>query len=304
MDYNSLSLGVELEFTGITRNDAIKVIAEHFGTTAEHIGDGYDTYTARDLQNREWKIMKDSSIRTKKKEGSSIISASDLFACELVTPILYASDIENLQEIIRKLRKAGGLTDSSCGIHVHISGKDFSSKQLRFLCNIFYSKCNLIYSAVKVDDKRLKYCRKFPAEFINELNTVKPENMDAFGDLWYKRLSSNYESMSGHYNSSRYHGLNLHNLFSRRQPTIEFRIFPSTFHSGEVKSYIQFCLLVVMQALTAKKASAKISVPVTGNSRYSFRVWLLKLGFIGDEFKTARIHLLKNLTGNTAWRDR
>ena len=33
------------------------------------------------------------------------------------------------------------------------------------------------------------------------------------------------------------------------------------------------------------------------------RTWLLRLGFIGDEFKTARHHLLKNLEGNIAWKD-
>jgi hypothetical protein len=36
--------------------------------------------------------------------------------------------------------------------------------------------------------------------------------------------------------------------------------------------------------------------------RYSFRVFLLNLGFIGDEFKNYRAHLLKHLSGNIAWR--
>ncbi len=36
--------------------------------------------------------------------------------------------------------------------------------------------------------------------------------------------------------------------------------------------------------------------------RYSFRVWLLNLGLIGDEFKNCRKHLLKHLSGNIAWR--
>ena len=39
------------------------------------------------------------------------------------------------------------------------------------------------------------------------------------------------------------------------------------------------------------------------NEKYTFRTWLLRLGMIGDEFKTARTHLLKNLEGNIAWRD-
>ena len=36
--------------------------------------------------------------------------------------------------------------------------------------------------------------------------------------------------------------------------------------------------------------------------RYSFRVFLLNLGFIGDEYKNYRAHLLKHLSGNIAWR--
>lgn len=39
------------------------------------------------------------------------------------------------------------------------------------------------------------------------------------------------------------------------------------------------------------------------NEKYTFRTWLLRLGMIGEEFKTARLHLLKNLEGNIAWRD-
>ena len=36
--------------------------------------------------------------------------------------------------------------------------------------------------------------------------------------------------------------------------------------------------------------------------RYSFRVWLLNLGLIGEEFKNCRSHLLKHLEGDIAWR--
>lgn len=41
----------------------------------------------------------------------------------------------------------------------------------------------------------------------------------------------------------------------------------------------------------------------SSNEKYTFRTWLLRLGMIGDEFKTARTHLLKNLDGNIAWKD-
>ena len=40
----------------------------------------------------------------------------------------------------------------------------------------------------------------------------------------------------------------------------------------------------------------------TDNEKYSFRCFLLRLGFIGDEFKVARKVLLKNFTGSSAFK--
>ena len=37
--------------------------------------------------------------------------------------------------------------------------------------------------------------------------------------------------------------------------------------------------------------------------KYAMRTWLLRLGFIGDEFKTAREILTKRLAGDTAFRN-
>lgn len=82
--------------------------------------------------------------------------------------------------------------------------------------------------------------------------------------------------------------------------TIEFRAFNGTLHAGEIKAYIQLCLAISAQALSTKAASS--TRPVTDNPKYTFRCWLLRLGFIGDEFSTAREHLLKKLPGNAAWR--
>ena len=75
----------------------------------------------------------------------------------------------------------------------------------------------------------------------------------------------------------------------------------STLHAGEVKAYIQLCLAISHQALTV--ASASPARPVTDNPAYTFRCWLLRLGMNGEEFKTARTHLLKHMPGNAAWRN-
>ncbi|MOA43211.1 hypothetical protein D3C78_1653440 [compost metagenome] len=70
-----------------------------------------------------------------------------------------------------------------------------------------------------------------------------------------------------------------------------------------MKASIQLSLLIAAQALNQKKATSRVTVPDNGNEKYSFRVWLLRLGGIGDEFKTMRHHLLKYLEGNSAWRE-
>ncbi|WP_322172909.1 amidoligase family protein [Acutalibacter caecimuris] len=284
--------GIEIEMTGITRAAAVQVIAGHFGTSATHVGGGYDTYTVRDNDNRQWKVVSDASIRRESRRGESRNSA---YAVEFVSPICKYEDIETIQELIRKLRSAGAKVNASCGIHVHIDASPHDVKTLRNIVNIMAAKEELLYKTLKVNVNREHYCAKADTRFLDELNAKRPTSMDTLESIWYNgRSGRNY-----HYDESRYHGFNLHSVFSKG--TIEFRLFNSTLHAGEIKSYIQLCMAISHQALVQKSAS-RIKTQ-SSNEKYTFRVWLLRLGLIGDEFKTARHHLLKNLDGNIAWKD-
>lgn len=284
--------GIEIEMTGVTRNTAAKTIAGYFGTTATHVGGSYDTYTIRDNQSRQWKIVSDASIRCESRRGST---PSSLYSVEFVSPICRYDDIETIQELIRKLRSAGAMVNNSCGIHIHVDSATHNEKTLRNIVNIMASKEDILYKALKVQVQRERYCKKADLRFLEELNKKRPKSMDQFESIWYNGNTGRHY----HYNNTRYHGLNLHSVFSKG--TIEFRLFNSTLHAGEVKSYIQLCLAISHQALVQKGASR--SRTQSPNEKYTFRTWLLRLGLIGDEFKTARMHLLKNLEGNIAWRD-
>lgn len=68
-----------------------------------------------------------------------------------------------------------------------------------------------------------------------------------------------------------------------------------------MKTYIQFCLAISGQALNQTCAATRKTTST--NEKYTFRTWLLRLGMIGDEFKTARKFLLENLEGGIAWKD-
>lgn len=291
------AFGIEIELTGLTRGRAAEIIAEYFDSREQHKRGSYDEYDIRDQEGRTWKVMRDGSISPEKKIEGRLTSAGDDYKVEVVTPICRYEDIERIQEIIRLLRKTGAMANKSCGIHVHVDASNHNAKTLRNLVNIFYSKQDLIYKALQVDTGREeRYCRKVGEKFMNEMNAEKPKDLSEVADIWYKPY---YGSRNNHYHSSRYHGLNLHATFTKG--TVEFRLFNGTTHAGKIKAYIQFCLAISHQALIQKSASSKKTE--TTNEKYTFRTWLLRLGLIGDEFKTCRTHLLANLEGDTAFRN-
>ena len=295
------TIGVEVEMNNITRTKAAQLAAEFFGTARhEHTAgrNGYCTYSAWDSEGREWKFQKDVSIH-----------GPDSEKCELVTPILTYADMETLQELIRRLRRAGAKSDATrgCGVHIHIGAKGHTPQSLRNLANIMASHESLIASALNISQSRINnYCRMVSPKFLDNLNRRKPRTMSELADIWYTSNGANY-GRTQHYNDSRYHMLNLHATFTKG--TVEFRLFQfdapadgkqNGLHAGQLKSYIQLCLALSQMAKTVRTASPKPQQ--NENPKYAMRTWLLRLGFIGDEFKTARELLTKRLDGDAAFR--
>ena len=81
---------------------------------------------------------------------------------------------------------------------------------------------------------------------------------------------------------------------------INFTWFPYTADGDELAAYTQFISRLCDMARDAKRVSSKPTE--TDNDKYAFRCFLLRLGFIGKEYKTARKILLRNLIGNSAFR--
>lgn len=295
------TIGVEVEMNNISRDKAARIASELFGTnrysnTAAR--NGYQTWSAWDAQGREWKFQKDVSI-----------TGPDSEKCELVTPILTYEDVELLQELIRRLRKAGAKSDATrcCGVHIHIGANGHTPQSLRNLANIMASHESLLASALLLDSYRIdRYCRTVDPRFLEKVNTRKPRTMAMLADIWYTSHDASY-GRSQHYNDSRYHMLNLHATFTKG--TVEFRLFqfdaPTAdrkggLHAGQLKSHIQLCLALSQMAKEVRTASPKPQQ--NENPKYAMRTWLLRLGFIGDEFKTARDLYTKRLDGDAAFR--
>ena len=302
MNYEAMkaqTFGVEIEMNHITRKKAAIIAAGFFGTNNyEYKGGGYDKWVAYDENHRVWQFESDSSIHGPSEEKT-----------ELVTPILHYEDIETLQELVRILRKAGAVSNpqQGCGVHIHVGAEWHTPKTLRNLVNIMAAHEEILIHAISIAESRTStYCKTTSQSFLKRLNEKKPTTMAELADIWYTENNGRYDR-TAHYNNSRYHMLNLHATFTKG--TVEFRLFQFNnpghnfkggLHAGQLKSYIQLCLAMNQAAKEAKNASPKKLD--TDNEKYAMRCWLLRLGFIGDEFKTARDMLTRRLTGDAAFR--
>ena len=82
---------------------------------------------------------------------------------------------------------------------------------------------------------------------------------------------------------------------------VSFSWFPEMPEPDEVKAYTEFIAAICQMSKKQKRISA--TERSTDNEKFTFRIFLIRLGFIGDEYKTTRRILLQNLSGNSAWRN-
>ena len=82
---------------------------------------------------------------------------------------------------------------------------------------------------------------------------------------------------------------------------VSFPWFPATPTPGEMNAYDTFICKLCEMARNQKRVNA--AEKPTDNDKYAFRCFLLRLGFIGNEYKTARKILLKNLSGSSAFKN-
>lgn len=193
MDLREQRFGIEIEMTGLTRQRAAEVIAEHFGTSRCSGGTYYDEYYALDGEGRKWKVMYDGSINCQRRLNGRRVPADGSYSVEFVSPICTYQDIPTIQELVRELRQAGGMVNDSVGIHIHVDASPFDAPRLRNLVNIMASKEDLIYKALRVGRDRERYCQKTDTGFLDELNRKKPKTMEELKKIWYRGGDGSHE---------------------------------------------------------------------------------------------------------------
>lgn len=87
----------------------------------------------------------------------------------------------------------------------------------------------------------------------------------------------------------------------RTETTLKFPWFKLSAESDEVAAYSRYIGALCAAAKEQKRVTAREKD--VDNEKFAFRVFLIRLGFVGDEYKTARKILLRNLNGNSAFKN-
>lgn len=275
----TLTFGVEIETVGQDRDTVARVIADAIGGRK----DRWQPHVT-DRHGRLWKVVTDGSL-TGTVNG------------EVVTPVLRYEDLPDLLKVVGALGAANTRVDQSCAIHIHVGTQHLRPEALANLIKMVHKQERLIEHALGVQERRLaRYCRPINADLVRRIDRSRPRTAAALNRAWYGRLNSHPER----YDDSRYYGVNLNSHHYRG--TTEFRFFEGTLDPEKVLAYVQFALSLVATARDAKGASSARRPFNPDTAKYDFRCFLLKLGFVGPEFKTARKHLLARLGGSAAWK--
>lgn len=82
--------------------------------------------------------------------------------------------------------------------------------------------------------------------------------------------------------------------------TLKFPWFTLHGLEGEADAYSRLVAAICDTARKRRRITAKERD--SENDKFDFRLFLVQLGFVGNEYKTARRILLRSLTGNSSWK--
>ena len=296
--------GVEIEMTGVTREEAAQALAGYFGTTPRYYGHTYDSWTVQDPAGKKWKLMSDASIHPEcqGEDGYLRLDKDSTegypYKVEMVTPKLTYDELPRLQECMRRVKAIGAKVNGSCGLHVHVDASNHNRQSLKNLIGIMYSKEDILFKALQVNEARAKrWCKKVREPMLKKarlLSADETQDLTLLENVWYE----GEVKKADHYNWTRYYALNLHSVFYRG--TVEWRCFNSTLDPVQAAAYVNLCLAISAQAIAQR--STVMQKTHSDNELFTFRVWLVRLGLNGSEFKATRDCLLAHLDGDRAWR--
>ena len=240
------------------RKEIVKILSEHFGVKAEYMG----------VPSFAYQIKAEGETYTIDKAGKITNEAG----LELELEAILKPEVEEITDEQEEKAIVEEVTETEPQIEtseISVPLEGHSGITLKNLLNMIYSKQGLIQKALGISEGIVG------EDFIKELNVEKIATVEDF-----KKAIEGKESCTGI-------------EFNFQQQNIRFKFLKA--EAENITAYTQFIELLNKSAKELKHASYKAKS--TDNPKFTFRVFLIRLGMIGDEYKEARKVLLKNLEG-------
>lgn len=164
-------------------------------------------------------------------------------------------------------------------VEISVPMEGHTGQTLRNIVNMVYSKQEHLKKA-----------------FGNETEIVSTEFVEALNAEGVKTLEQ-FKELVGRIGTGKCPGIS----FDFNENTIAFKFGIRSEESDKVDAATKLVSFLNKSAKEQKHASFKPSAD--DNMKFTMRVWLIRLGFVGDEYKEARKTLMKSLEGNGAFRN-
>lgn len=197
---------------------------------------------------------------------------------EIQTPPASTSELERLiKESTFVLRKAGYKVNKSCGVHIHFDSSNFKDdpKKILKLVNTFNAVEPVIFNMLPLSRRNNRYSLPLNSWLDESKLCLMLQNKITLDDIyktWYKTKNwDNIEHYKGNkWDSSRYHGYNIHALF--KNGNIEMRYHHGSLNTGKILNWINFNLRIHNWALNDYNQSTINSILSLQSPEKKFRV--------------------------------
>lgn len=224
------TFGFEAEFFGITPTQATQALAQ-VGIDAPYVGYTHDGVTT-------WKIVTDQSVNGR---GTGLGRG-----IELVSPILRGEEgLELADKALNALLSAGGKTDKTCGLHVHIGYDGLTGKQVVRALDYYAANQEWVNALIAKSRWRNIFCQPLDSYTRSSRCVRTLENAENESD------TQDAKQWLGQFD--RYHAVNLHAF--QKYGTLEFRQHQGTLSGEKLTSWVRFLLALTEKAVVTDDAA-------------------------------------------------
>jgi hypothetical protein len=210
---------------------------------------------------------------------------------ELVSPVLAGgSGIAEVDQVLKALGTISSVeVGRSMGFHVHVDVSKFSCKELAKVCQNFLRIERAMDSFMPPSRREdvQQYCMS------NEkvVESAALSNCETLAEL------ASVMNPGEHPGVARYYKLNLQNLVTGRQPTIEFRQHSGTSNGSKIKNWVMFCVAFVHNSVKLDDASLMVTANDDDHLFEMIMVDVINDRYLRDFYRNRRNELYKDHHG-------